>query len=88
MKYELTNYMEVVVKDKLEELIDNGDVCKCEQCKKDIMALVLNDLPPRYIVTQKGEVYSKINSLFLQFSTDVTSSIIKAMDKVKKYPRH
>jgi len=89
LEYELQNYMEIVVKEKLEELLEHEeDLCKCDHCKKDIMAIALNDLPPKYIVTSKGEVYSKINSLMVQFTTDVTGAIIKAMGKVKNFPRH
>ncbi|ACB85296.1 late competence development ComFB family protein [Natranaerobius thermophilus] len=85
----LQNYMEKVVEKKLEEILtDRKEVCDCQQCKLDIMALALNDLPPRYVVTEKGEVFSKIDSLFVQFSTDVTTAIIKAIDQVKTQPRH
>lgn len=88
MDYELNNYMEVIVKEKLEELLADDEICKCEHCKKDIMALALNDLPPRYVVTRKGEMYSRVDSLFLQSSADVTGAIVKAMKKVKDNPRH
>ena len=44
----------------------------------DIASKALNDLPPHYVVTEKGEVYSKINALRQQFEVDVISAITKA----------
>ncbi len=88
-EFKLQNYMEEVVEKKLDELMKTrDDVCNCEHCRKDIMALALNELPPKYIVTEKGEIYSKIYSLFVQFSTDVTAAITKAIEKVNESPRH
>ncbi len=80
--------MEEVVRQKLTELLEEEDVCNCEHCMLDMMAIALNDLPTHYIVTEKGEVYSKVNSLMVQFSADVTTSIIKAIKIVKNNPRH
>ncbi len=85
----LKNYMEEVVERKVNELLKTrDDVCGCKHCRLDISALALNELPPRYIVTKKGEVYSKVSSLMVQFSTDVTRAIVEAMEKVKANPRH
>ncbi|OWZ84043.1 late competence development ComFB family protein [Natranaerobius trueperi] len=85
----LKNYMEDVVLKKLNSLLaERSSICNCDHCKKDIMAIALNNLPPRYIVTEKGEIYSKIDSLMVQFSTDVTAEIVKAIEKVNKSPRH
>ena len=85
----LKNYMEEVVDRKLKELLqDRNDVCQCKHCRLDIMAIALNDLPPRYIVSEKGEVYSKVSSLMVQFSTDVTRALVEAIEMVKENPRH
>jgi len=48
----------------------------------------LNDLPPQYIVTKRGEIYSKINNLKAQFEVDVISAITKAAILVKRNPNH
>lgn len=85
----LHNIMEDEVKllvDKVLEEMD--DVCKCEQCKLDIAAIVLNHLKPKYVVTEKGYVFSKTNSLNPQFNTDIITEITKAIEIVKNNPRH
>ncbi len=84
----LKNYMEEVVLNLMEGVLDDINMCKCELCVMDIAALALNDLPPKYIATEKGELYSKVNSLRNQFEVDVIAAITKAAVLVKRAPRH
>lgn len=84
----LKNYMEEVVLNLIDSVLNDIDMCKCDLCVKDIAALALNNLPPKYIATEKGELYSKVNSLKSQFEVDVISAITKAAVLVKKSPRH
>jgi len=84
----LKNYMEAVVLNLMEGVLDDINMCKCELCKMDIAALALNDLPPKYIATETGELYSKVNSLRNQFEVDVIAAITKAAVLVKRSPRH
>jgi competence protein ComFB len=84
----LKNYMEEIVLNLMEGVLDDINMCKCELCVKDIAALALNDLPPKYIVSEKGELYSKVNSLKSQFEVDVIAAITKAAVLVKRSPRH
>ncbi len=85
---QLKNYMEVIVKDTIEDILPDINVCRCERCKLDIAAKALNDLPPKYVVTQKGEIFSKINKLRSQFEVDVIAAITKAAILVKRNPSH
>lgn len=85
---QIRNYIEDVVFDALDTIIKDLDVCQCESCKHDIAAITLNSLPPKYVVTRKGELYTKINTLHQQFDVDTISAITKASTIVKKYPRH
>lgn len=85
---QLKNYMEEIVYSLIKEVLDDINVCTCEKCILDIAAIALNDLPSRYIVSEKGELYSKINSLKQQFEVDVISAITKAAVLVKRRPRH
>ncbi len=84
----IKNYMEEVVLNLMEGVLDDINMCKCELCVMDIAALALNDLPPKYIATEKGELYSKVNSLRNQFEVDVIAAITKAAVLVKRAPRH
>lgn len=86
--YKLKNYMEDIVISTAESILKLLNICKCEKCRLDIIALALNDLPPKYIVTEKGELYSKLNELENQFGVDVQAAIIKAALIVGKNPKH
>lgn len=84
----IKNYMEEIVFSLIDEVLEDINVCKCDKCIQDIAAIALNDLPARYIVSKKGELYSKIDSLKQQFEVDVISAITKAAVLVKRSPRH
>lgn len=86
--YKLKNYMEDIVSHKLEDLLKLMNLCKCDKCRLDIMAIALNDLPPKYVVTDKGELYIKIRELEQQFEVDVETAIVKAAMFVSKNPKH
>ncbi|MCP4652125.1 MAG: late competence development ComFB family protein [Candidatus Omnitrophica bacterium] len=86
---EVHNYMEDIVSDVLDEvLVDMEDSCKCEKCKHDVLALALNKLPPKYVVTEKGRLYTKLSELEVQFKADVIKEIIVAFGAVKARPQH
>ncbi|AOT68167.1 late competence development ComFB family protein [Geosporobacter ferrireducens] len=85
----LKNYMEDVVEHILPSMLKAfPSICTCEQCILDIKAITLNNLKPHYVVTQEGEVYSRVNEMYLQFETDVIRSIIHAIDIVSNNKRH
>mgnify|MGYP000657231193 FL=1 len=85
---QIKNYMEEIVFSSIKEVLDDIKVCSCDKCILDIAAIALNELPPKYIVTEKGELYSKVDSLRQQFEVDVISAITKAAVLVKRNPRH
>jgi len=86
---ELINYMEQVVKDELPRLIDlRKDVCTCENCQLDIIAYALNQLPPKYVVSERGHVHTKIDFVEIQHETDVTRVILQGINTIGKRPRH
>ena len=85
----LRNYMEEVVDRTIDEILAHrDDICKCERCKLDIKALALNHLPPKYVVTDIGYIYTKVNELESQFKADITVAVTNAMKVVRKDPRH
>lgn len=84
----LKNYMEEIVFNHMDDILKDVDMCKCDTCRLDIAAKALNQLPPKYFVSKKGEVYSKINNLKIQFEVDVISAITRAAELVRKNPRH
>lgn len=85
---QIKNYMEEIVFNLIQDVLEDINMCTCEKCIYDIAAIALNDLPPKYIVSEKGELYSKINTLKQQFEVDVIAAITKAAVIVKRRPRH
>jgi competence protein ComFB len=81
MEDAVTQYVDAVLK-------NYDDMCKCQQCRYDIMALVLNELEPRYVVSHIGETYTKAQLLDTQFRIDVVTAISNAANKVRANPRH
>ena len=84
----LINYSEVMVNERIDELLAKNEVCDCQQCKLDVMAIALNKLPPRYIVSEQGELFSKAQAFTTQNLVDVVGAITDAIEKVSKKPNH
>lgn len=81
--------MEEVVWCALDKFLeDNPKVCSCEKCRMDMAALALNQLPPRYVVTHRGQVFTKVSQLQCQYEADVLMAIMRAVEKVTDNPRH
>lgn len=81
LEYEVFYLLEKILKDK-------KDICTCDKCKMDIAAITLNNLKPRYVVTEKGSVYGKIDFLNNQFDADLVKEITKAIETVGYNPKH
>jgi len=66
----------------------NHDVCGCEKCRHDIAAMALTILPARYVVTPKGETYTRIKALEQQFAVNIIMALTEGIEVVKKHPHH
>lgn len=84
----LNNYMEDIVFNAIKELMKETEYCSCEKCMYDIAALALNELPPRYIVTERGELYVKAEQLHKQYPIDIIAVITRAAEIVNENPHH
>ncbi|MBS4540002.1 late competence development ComFB family protein [Clostridium sp. D2Q-11] len=85
----LYNFMEIGVKNHIKVVLNKqSDMCKCQQCVDDISAIALNNLPPKYIARDTGEIYSKLSQMENQFTVDIIKEITKAINIVSKNPRH
>lgn len=86
----LRNYMEILVDNVVDGVLEKSydDLCRCEICRLDVMAIALNNLKPMYYVGLKGEVYNKLKLLEAQFKLSVIQEVVKAAEQVRKNPRH
>ncbi|MBC7324855.1 MAG: late competence development ComFB family protein [Moorella sp. (in: Bacteria)] len=85
----LKNYMEDCVWELMDRVLEQDpEACRCESCRYDMAALALNQLPPRYVVREKGVIYSKLAILEIQQRADIFRALTQALLTVKKNPRH
>jgi hypothetical protein len=83
----LFNITEKLVLKKLNATLKRVNCCRCDRCKKDIIAITLNNLKPLYIVATKDEIDQKIDNM-KDLGSKVTTEVIKAILVVRKNPRH
>ena len=84
----IKNYMEDCVSDMLDRILTEINSCTCEKCTYDITAIALNSLPSKYVVTKRGQLYTKLAALQQQFDVDIIAAITKAAVIVNRNPRH
>lgn len=86
--YVFENIMELVVKNQVEDMMERSNQCHCDKCKMDVMALVLNKIPPKYVATNKGALITRVQSYSRQGTADLTAAITAAMETVRNFPLH
>ncbi len=86
--YILRNFIEDIVMDKLARTIAMLRGCECERCKKDVMAMALNELSPAYMVLEPREMEEAVRALRQAWEVKVASALIKAVQTVKAHPNH
>ena len=82
------NMMEEIVELEYGDRRDELDCCSCDRCRNDIIAYVLTRLPAKYVVTQQGDLYAKLDSLHAQTQADITKLLVQAAKVVSSNPRH
>ena len=84
----LANIIEEIVKEKVKEMMDTIDMCHCKICYYNACAIALNSLTPYYVTTEKGSLFTKVATVNMQYQTDLTVIVMKAIMKVKDSPQH
>lgn len=89
----IRNYIELAVEEMLDDVIanyakKNPDTCTCSRCRLDIMAIALNALPTRYVVTDEGGIYTKVAMEQVGGRAQVIAAILNGIQIVKNSPRH
>lgn len=84
----LINMTEKIVRNRLDELLMEKDCCKCEICYTDMLAIVLNSLPPQYVNSYEGEVLKRLENSSVQKSIDMDIAILKAIEIVSRVDHH
>jgi len=85
----LMNAMESIVEEIFSEFQTLVALkCTCDQCKRDIIALVLNQIPSRYVSSEAGEAYVNAAYMDKQLRLDIMRELFKASIVVRDHPRH
>lgn len=87
------NYTEEAVKralpDVLQEYLQtHPDTCTCQRCREDILALTLNQLPPHYVASDEGTIYTKVSFDQIGGKAQVVAAVTNAIKQVSAHPRH
>lgn len=82
------NIMEEIVRDKIIYFMRQFDCCTCSRCVADAIALTLNGLMPKYIVTDPAAKDPLISFYTNRFIPDITVEATKACMIIKENPRH
>jgi len=86
---ELINLMEEEVMRIIDKILkDRNDICTCDRCKMDIAAITLNNIKPKYVVTERGKLFARVDMLNYQYDADITMEVMKALKIVGEKPCH
>ncbi|MCI8334614.1 MAG: late competence development ComFB family protein [Lachnospiraceae bacterium] len=86
--YAMVNVMERIVEDKIIYFMKQFEVCTCDRCKTDTIALTLNGLPAKYMVMDKAAIDPMVSFLTGRLISQITVEAVKACTQVKEHPRH
>lgn len=84
----LVNVLEEMMRLELPKIMAQFDMCTCERCVCDVLAIALNSMLPKYVVTHTGELFAKVESYGNQYKTDILSKLTQACTKVRQTPSH
>ena len=81
----LKPFMEQVVSDYAMEMIDEDEsLCGCPRCRREVVAVALNDVKPKYdVATDKNLLNVPVPELMARFMDDASVAVRKALKQVK-----
>ncbi|OAT81364.1 late competence development ComFB family protein [Desulfotomaculum copahuensis] len=87
------NYTEEAVRRALPDVLQeyrlaHPDTCDCQRCREDILALSLNQLPPHYVASNEGTIFTKVSFDQIGGKAQVIAAITNAIKTVSAHPRH
>ena len=83
-----TNLYEDAVRRRATDVMQQLGMCTCETCFDDVCTLTLNSLPPRYVSSTSGEVFSHVSINTEQGQAEFMTALYTAARKVQNNPRH
>lgn len=88
-QYPLTNYTEEMMLKAIKDITDERpNMCRCERCLQDIAALALNEVSPRYVSSDRGKVFTRLDELDHRFYAKCWVVAFDAVKRVEANPHH
>lgn len=84
----IMNLAENLAVEMMDEVIKKLNVCDCDICRADVLALTLNYIPQKYVTSDTGKQYMQIDIFKKQYETDMLAALTRACVRVKGSPRH
>jgi competence protein ComFB len=85
----IVNVREQLVLTAVEDVIAKEDCCKCGICYEDVCCIVLNNMPPLYKRLNDNKEYDTVTiANQRQTIMDIEMEALKAIEIVKRHPRH
>ena len=81
----LVNLMEAFVEKRLDAALKKFKCCACERCRKDVLAIALNKLPPLYVIEDDPDIRDLHER---ERAAQVATALVQAILTVKARPPH
>ncbi len=89
--YNMLNVMERLLVDmegEMENEMRQNGVCMCDRCRADVQALVLTNMPAKYVIVDSSNASPILGYHKNRYKIAMLTEILKACSKVKESPRH
>ena len=88
-EYRFINVMELLLlRQNVQQLMEEHNVCTCERCMADVCALTLTGLPSKYVVTSKDSISPILSYYESRYKIPMLTEFMKSCSKVRERPRH
>lgn len=84
----LVNLTEKAASKRIPDVMKRFNMCTCERCYYDVLALTLNSIPQKTVIIPKDDIERKIKEYELDSTVDLITAISKSCVHVKISPRH
>ena len=81
----LVNLMEAFVEKRLDAALKKFKCCTCDRCRKDVLAIALNKLPPLYVIEDDADTRDLHER---ERAAQVATALVQAILVVKARPLH
>jgi competence protein ComFB len=85
---QVSNVVERMVWENIDTVLSHKQMCCCPKCRADVAAFALNNLKPRYTVSQMGSTITRADILSQNVITSILVALAQAAEVVSANPRH